>query len=433
MLYLFDCVNTAVFVIIARVFLELFLHPRKLSMARKALIMAVWIIVEIIIVKVFDEFFTAKALTTIGCTILASCFLYSDSKIKTVVISIIHYGFDISVEILVYLFAVRMTSYVRVYDVNDSLINIYGGVISAMVFIVALLFIRLIFKKGDPSSLSGLEMAKFLAFPLASVSMTIAFVYFNRDRDVSEPEIQFFTFIAIIFLVSNVYMYWIFRTDVTNKITKEKRMLSEAHARELSDLYEQIREEHKTIAGIEHEYKNHMTVISSLAASKKIDELNDYLREVKASGATVDVIDTGNAVCSALFNAKYAESIRKGIQVRFDISNLEGLKLRDEEMVIILSNLFNNAIEACEKCRTKKIIEIKIDYSNEVLFIAVSNTYDSKREEIDTVPQTREPDVMHGHGLENIQRIVDSHGGQMDVIADARFSVRLVVPCGEIA
>ncbi len=100
--------------------------------------------------------------------------------------------------------------------------------------------------------------------------------------------------------------------------------------------------------------------------------------------------------------------------------------------MIILSNLFNNAIEACEKCRTKKIIEMKIDYSNEVLFMAVSNTYDSKRGEIDAIPQARETDVMHGHGLENIQRIVDLHGGQMDVIRDERFSVRIVVPCGEI-
>ena len=174
MLFIFDCVNTAVFVILARVFLELFLHPRIISTTRKALIMAVWIIVEIIIVNVFDEFFITKALTTIGCTILAAYFLYSDSKIKKIVISIIHYGFGTSVEILVYLFAIRMTSYVQVYDVNDSLINIYGGVISAMVLIVALLFIRLILIKGDPASLSGLEMAKFLAFPLVANKFDIS-------------------------------------------------------------------------------------------------------------------------------------------------------------------------------------------------------------------------------------------------------------------
>lgn len=432
MLFLFDCVNTAVFVILARVFLELFLHPRQISRMRRVLITIAWILTEILIVNIFDKIFIAKALMTIGCTVMASIGLFSDSIIKKVVLSIIHYGFGASIEILVYLVAIRMTSYVQIYDVNDSLINVYGGVISAMVLILSLLVIRYVLKKEDPARLTGMEMAKFLAFPIASISMTVAFAYFNKGREVSEQEIRFFAFIAIIFLVSNVYMYWLLRTDVANKILKEKSLMAEAHARELSSLYEQIREEHKAIAGIEHEYKNHMTVISSLAASRKIDELNNYLQEKKESVTTVDVIDTGNAVCSALFNAKYAEAARKGIRVRFDISNLEGVKIKDEEMVIILSNLFNNAIEACEKCRSKKIIELKIDYSNDVLFIAFANTCDEETINRDKSQKPgKDTSLMHGHGLSNIRRIVDSYGGQLDIIQNDRFTVRLVIPCGE--
>lgn len=432
MLFLFDCVNTAVFVILARIFLELFLHPRKISRMRRVLITIAWILTEILIVNIFDKIFIAKALMTIGCTVLASVWLFSDSIIKKVVLSIIQYGFVASVEILVYLFAIRMTSYVQIYDVNDSLINVYGGVISAMVLILSLLVIRYVLKKEDPARLTGMEMAKFLAFPVASISMTVAFAYFNKGREVPEQEIRFFAFIAIIFLVSNVYMYWLLKTDVANKIVKEKSSMTEAHARELSSLYEQIREEHKTIAGIEHEYKNHMTVISSLATSRKIDELNKYLLEMKESVTIVDVIDTGNAVCSALFNAKYAEAARKGIRVRFDISNLEDMKIKDEEMVIILSNLFNNAIEACENCLSKKIIELKIDYSNDVLFIAFTNSCNEESVDRDKTPKHgKDTSLMHGHGLSNIQRIVDSYSGQIDIIKNERFTVRLIIPCGE--
>ena len=432
MLFLFDCVNTAVFVILARVFLELFLHPRHISRMRRILITIAWILTEILIVNIFDKIFIAKALMTIGCTVLASVGLFSDSFFKKVVLSIIHYGFDASIEILVYLVAIRMTSYVQIYDVNDSLINVYGGVISAMVLILALLVIRYVLKKEDPARLTGMEMAKFLAFPIASISMTVAFAYFNKGREVPEQEIRFFAFIAIIFLVSNVYMYWLLRTDVANKIVKEKSLMTEAHARELFSLYEQIREEHKAIAGIEHEYKNHMTVISSLAASRKIEELNEYLSEMKESVTTVDVIDTGNAVCSALFNAKYAEAARKGIRVRFDISNLEDMKIKDEEMVIILSNLFNNAIESCENCLSKKIIELKIDYSNDVLFIAFTNSCNEETVDRDKTPKHgKDTSLMHGHGLSNIQRIVDSYGGQIDIIKNERFTVRLIIPCGE--
>lgn len=421
MLFLFDCVNTVIFVVLAKIFLDLFLHPRLISNKYKALILIAWMIAEILVVNLLQDVFILKAVTTICCTALASFCLFSDGRVKKIVLSVIHYGLVAAVEIPVYLIAIQLTSYVQIKDVKDTLINVFGGVISAIALIIVFLIIRLFLKKEEPSMLSGVELAKYLAFPIASISMIAAFAYFGRNREVSTQEIHFLTFIAIVFLLSNVYMYWLLKTDVTNKILREKSTMTEAHARELSALYEQIREEHKTIAGIEHEYKNHMTVISSLAASKKVDELNDYLQNMKEFVSTVDVIDTGNAVCSALFNAKYAESIRKGIQVRFNISNLEGVKIRDEELVVILSNLFNNAIAACEKSIGKKVIELKIDNSQQTLFISFANTYNDDAAE----PKSS---LMNGHGLKNIQRIVDLHGGQMDIIKDDRFTVRLIIP-----
>ena len=87
----------------------------------------------------------------------------------------------------------------------------------------------------------------------------------------------------------------------------------------------------------------------------------------------------------------------------------------------ILSNLFNNAIAACEKSIGKKVIELKIDYSQETLFISFANTYNDDAAE----PKSS---LMNGHGLKNIQRIVDLHGGQMDIIKDDRFTVRLIIP-----
>lgn len=424
MLFLFDCINTIVFVLLARIFLEVFLSARQTNQMRTSIVMVVWMIIEIAISTAFDSIFIVKAFVTICCTILASSILFTDSIVKKMILSIIHYGFIASVEVLVYLLSIQMASYIQITDVRNSLVNVYGGVISDILILSILVMLRYLFVRENTSSISGKDMAKFLVFPLISICMLFAFSYCSHGREVSENEIQFFIIVAIIFLALNLYMYWLLKTDLMNKIMKERILASEIHAKELSDLYEQIREEHKTIASIEHEYKNHMTVISSLAISKKYDELNLYLQGVKGEIGILDVVNTGNAVCSALFNAKYAESNRKGIQVRFDISNLTNMKIKDEEMVIILSNLFNNAIEACEKCESNKVIELKIDYSNDVLFVLFSNTYDKKTTE--NYPKNH--DLIHGHGLSNVRRIVESYDGQIDVERDERFTVRLIIP-----
>lgn len=429
LLFIFDCVNTIIFVILAKIFMELFLRPKQISLVNRMIIMCSWMLVEIVIVNLLQDLFLPKALITICCTMGTAFLLFHGGGIKIIILSAIHYGSYISVETLVYVLAIRWTSYVGIYDVKENLINVYGGVISAMLFLLVLLLIKFFMKKEDPAELTGLDIAKFLVFPIASISLIIAFAFFSRGREISEQEMHFITFIAIVFLVTNVYMYWLLRTDVNNKILKEKNMMFESHARELSDLYGQIREEHKTIAGIVHDYKNHITVITSLAISDKYEELKQYLQNLKESEPTVDVVDTGNAICSALFNAKYAEAIRKGIQIRFDISNLEGISIKDEDLVVILSNLFNNAIEACERCFDERIIDIKIKYNENMLMIMFSNTYYSEKEIPVPLSQGNAPSILRGHGLKNISHIVDSYDGHMDIVKNEKYTVRILIPC----
>ncbi len=50
----------------------------------------------------------------------------------------------------------------------------------------------------------------------------------------------------------------------------------------------------------------------------------------------------------------------KNIVFIFKINDLSGINVSDEDIVVILSNLLNNAIEACEKCPDKRVIKMKL-------------------------------------------------------------------------
>ena len=58
-------------------------------------------------------------------------------------------------------------------------------------------------------------------------------------------------------------------------------------------------------------------------------------------------------IIDAILNSKYKETLDKGIVFIFQINDLSGIKMCDEDIVVILSNLLNNAIEACERCSAK--------------------------------------------------------------------------------
>lgn len=60
----------------------------------------------------------------------------------------------------------------------------------------------------------------------------------------------------------------------------------------------------------------------------------------------------------------------------FQLNDLSDLNMEDEDLIIILSNLLNNAIEACEQCQCKKVIKLKFVREEEVAIISCKNTYE---------------------------------------------------------
>ena len=97
----------------------------------------------------------------------------------------------------------------------------------------------------------------------------------------------------------------------------------------------------------------------------------------------------------------------------FQINDLSGIKMRDEDIVVILSNLLNNAIEACEKCSGKKVMKMKLVKEKDNIIISVKNTYDGKLNIKDGEIQTSKKYEIdeHGVGIKNIIEVITKYQG----------------------
>lgn len=60
-------------------------------------------------------------------------------------------------------------------------------------------------------------------------------------------------------------------------------------------------------------------------------------------------------IINAILNTKYQEAISKNIVFVFKVNDLSKIVIKDEDLVVILANLLNNAIEACENVRKRKL------------------------------------------------------------------------------
>lgn len=86
-----------------------------------------------------------------------------------------------------------------------------------------------------------------------------------------------------------------------------------------------------------------------------------------------------------------------------------GLRMDEEETVILFSNLLDNAIYECVKVirqGRKAVIHVKMIQENERLIFSVRN------------PVEKKVQVTDGIGLTNVKAVVDKYGGDFAVSCD---------------
>ena len=220
-------------------------------------------------------------------------------------------------------------------------------------------------------------------------------------------------------LLMNVYVFFLLRNETTRKIEQQRNVLLVNHAEEITALYNQSCLDREEQARSAHEYKNVMCALEGLLSAGKYQEAEDYVKSRNEEFTKVtNVVNTGNSVVNAVFNTKYAEAKRKGINVRFEFSDLSNVTIEYTDLVTILANLLNNSIEACEKCEVdNRTIDVVIKtLSDSELMISIKNTYTGTIQKYkDHFLTSKADSANHGFGLENIRSVVTKHDGFMDI------------------
>ncbi len=173
----------------------------------------------------------------------------------------------------------------------------------------------------------------------------------------------------------------------------------------------------------EHEYKNQLALIAALASENRADEIQRYLKKYNDEYMQhVDFIDTNNVIVNAILNSKYQETRKKGIVFVVKVNDLSNLEIKDEDIVLMLSNLLNNAIEACEKSENP-LIKMKFVKEEYQIVLSVVNTFSGNLVMAGNkylTTKTEEAD-RHGIGLENIRDTVKKYDGSCVIKHDENY------------
>ncbi len=230
--------------------------------------------------------------------------------------------------------------------------------------------------------------------------------------------------VAIVFILLIMYIKSLSRT-----IDTEKRLL-EVRNETVGQQYSELNEAYEKYRCLVHDEKHMILYLQECIQNENFHEaaafLNSYQRNfVKEKQCSW----TGIPTLDFMLNIKKRKMDE--LQIRFEIDcKIEDIPMEDADFIVVLGNLFDNAIEATAKCEApERKIELFMQNVNEMFVLKMKNSSISrpkvKNERFLTDKKEKDK---HGWGIESVRHIVDKYNGSVMFQYDAdEFEASIII------
>lgn len=161
-----------------------------------------------------------------------------------------------------------------------------------------------------------------------------------------------------------------------------------------------------------HDYHHTLSTLHGLIAEKEWDAAQSFLESVqKKQTARSFLVNSRHPILDTVLNQKAHEAQHHGIDLHIEVNDLSALALDPVDISTMLSNLLDNAIEACVAYHGQKQLTVKV-LLEESLFFSIQNTCNPVTIQNNCIATTKPNPHLHGFGLENAKMILNKYHGE---------------------
>ena len=235
----------------------------------------------------------------------------------------------------------------------------------------------------------------------------------------------------LICIVADVGLYVAMR-NMNKKLTLEKQVeVYEMQLQAQLAHYQELSLSQQELRNIKHDINNHLQTIDAMIGRGHIAESQNVINEVKAQLDEIEFRSfTKNNVIDALLLVKLRAAEACGCSLKITAQQFSSLKVKDIHLCTVLSNLLDNAIEACSAADNNPEIDLSIALNKDFLVIKVSNPISSPVAfSKNGKPESTKKDyAIHGIGLSNVEKIAEDYKGNVRYdISDDVFCVTVIL------
>lgn len=264
--------------------------------------------------------------------------------------------------------------------------------------------------------------ASVLGYGAIYYLQTVAFL--NITENLGLIWVTFLLVFYVFFASASIYKKYRDKKEENQLIEIQKYYL-ESNMADMQELYDSSSRNY-------HDIKNHLNAIYQMVKAQKNDEAMEYIEQIGEPFQKLDrKVWTGNSMMDMIINCNVSECEKQRIYLEIDSDTIPLIPMENQDICTVLSNLFDNAIEACVKMRMGDgEILVKIQQKNSMMLLLMKNTMAVKPEvrkgRLKTHKSKRS---FHGLGIENIRRVVEKYDGFYEFHYDDKwFETTITLP-----
>lgn len=235
-------------------------------------------------------------------------------------------------------------------------------------------------------------------------------------------------FLYIIELIAYMMVYFICKGDreistllAENKMNEADRELMRMTEKSMSDMRQ-----------VRHDVKNQLAYMGILLEEKKYGDLKKYLEDMGSDILKpLSYIDCGNKALSTVMNMEKAKAESRGLKFATRINAPPVLPFKDTSLCSLVSNMIDNAIEACERGNLGGAeINVTASVRQDYYYIGVDNPLPDGTDtnELLLLNTSKRDHAAHGLGTKIIKRIASEYNGYVAYsVSGGRFIAEVML------
>lgn len=312
---------------------------------------------------------------------------------------------------------------------QSDLFYFFANLISKIIHLVlCVLFLRLYNKNKNQTEKKG-----FLLIFVISFSNMVLFLLIQFVTQSIEPNTKLYIIwmISALFLYISIYLVFYYRNYIIRQAEQINILNMEKQKRELDEQYFSVLEKsNDNMQILAHDFKNHLSYVRNLDNVEDIDSYIDKIYpDIEQFQQTAA---TGNKTLDVILSKYTSICELKAVSFKADVKNANLSQVESVDLISLLNNLLDNAVESAEQSETKTLSLALIKDTQYMDKLTIKNACDNEPEQSGEKLLTRKKDgALHGTGLKSVKKVCEKYGANYAWDYDSEkhiFTTTVLIP-----